>query len=384
MSATAERTDIRRVREATWGTTPATPALTYTRFTGESLSDSLTTETSQEIRSDRAPADLIVTDASAGGGIDFELSYGTYDDLFEDAFMGTWTTLTATLAITTLAAATDNVTTTGGGFTSIPIGASIYLDGGSLPGIERVYTVVDKADNNTLTVIPQPLAGTATDLIGEVLTNGTTTRSYSILKRFNDASPVARQLYTGMRVTGFNLDMSTGAIMSGTWNFLGRDAEWLSAEIAGSSDVPASTTDVMNAVDNITTITQDSVDVCSSGAVSNLAIEWDNGYREQKGLCRLGAVGVVAGILNITISGSLFFQNSVEAEKAKASQDFPFLIEMTDNAGNKYVWNFPRVKYATYEANATGLGSDVMGEMSMTPLLDPVSGKVVILSRIPA
>lgn len=383
MSATSERTDIRRVREATWGTTPSTPTMTYTRFTGESLSDSLTTETSQEIRSDRAPADLIVTDVSAGGGIDFEFSYGTYDDFLEDAFMGTWTPLAITTAITTLAAATDNVTATGNAFANVPIGAYITLEGGSPGTVDGQYLVTNKADDNTLTVIPQPAAGSATDLTGSYLVNGATTRSYSILKRFNDANTVARQLYTGMCVTGFSLDLSTGSIMTGTWNFMGRDANWISAEIPSTANVDASTTPVMNAVDNITSITLDGVNVCSSGAVSNLSLEWDNGYREQKGLCRLGAVGVVAGILSITISGSLYFEGSADAEKAKDSQDFPFTLGMTDNEGNQYFWNFPRVKFSSYEVNATGLGSDVMGEMSMTPLLDPVSGYVAILSRIP-
>jgi hypothetical protein len=384
MSATAEQTTLHRLRESIWGTVPAPyTGATTTRFTGEGLTDTLTTETSQEIRADRSPADLIVVDASAGGNIDFELSYSTYDDLFEDAFMGTWTSLDLTTAITTLAAATDNVTATGNAFSNIPIGASFRLEGGSPVGIDTVYTVVDKADDNTLTVIPQPLAGSATDLVGSILTNGTTKRSYSILKTFTDASPAAYQMYNGMRVTGFSLDMSTGSIMSGSFNFLGSEADWLSGNPVVSA-LSASTTPVMNAVDNITTITLDGTNVCSNGSVSNLAIEWDNSYREQKGLCRLGSVGVVPGVLSVSISASLYFQNDVEAKKAKASQDFPFVIGMTDQDGNMYVWNFPRCKYADYTANATGLGSDVMGEATITPLTDPVTGKVCLLSRIPA
>ena len=351
------------------------------------MSDSLTTETSQEIRSDRAPAHLIVTDMSAGGGIDFEFSYGSYDDFLEDAFMGTWTDIGQNIALGFLAQDDDNVTTAvADGFANIPVGASFFVSGGSDPALDRVYAVTAKSTNNqTMTVTPAPsVAGNAAAIAGEVLVNGVVTRSYSIMKRFNDADPVARQLYTGMRVTGFSLDMSTGAILSGSWNFLGRDANWIDAEIAGSTTLDAHTTPVMNAVDNIHVIQIDGEDVCSTGAVSNLNMEWDNGYREQKGLCRMGAVGVVAGILNISISGSLYFKNSKEAEKAKASRDFSLLIGMQDSLGNQYFWNFRRVKYTSYEANATGLGSDVMGEMTMTPLLDPVSGTVAILTRIPA
>lgn len=77
--------------EVTFGVTPTSGDSKTLRFTGESLQFGITTETSQEIRSDRQISDLIQTGAEASGDINFELSYGTYDDLIAAALGNLWT-----------------------------------------------------------------------------------------------------------------------------------------------------------------------------------------------------------------------------------------------------------------------------------------------------
>lgn len=393
MAATANRAEVLRVKESTWGVTPPNPAWISTRFTGESLNNSLTTEQSQEIRPDRTLADLSVVDASAGGSIDIEFSYGSFDDLIEAALMSTWTTVNITSAagdISVVAAADDNlVSSTPGKFANVIVGQSIAISGFSDPGNNGLFKVVAKDDDETLTIFPQPssaetASGSDVSLVGDVITNGILEQSFSIMRVFNDANPVARQLYRGMRVGSWTLDFSTGAMVTGAFNLLGRSAEWISAAPVGSTYVPASTTDVMNAVSNISDISLDGTPLCASGLVSNFTFELNNQHREQKGLCRLGAVGIVAGQLLVTISGSQYFVNDTEAKKFETSQAFSFSWSMMDNAGNQYVFHLPRNKYESFDVNATGLDSDVMAEMSAQALLDPVTGKVIIITRIPA
>lgn len=79
------------IPEQVFGVTPATGDSQELRMTGESLTFGITTETSQEIRADRQIADLIQTGAEASGDVNFELSYGTYDDLLAAALGGEWT-----------------------------------------------------------------------------------------------------------------------------------------------------------------------------------------------------------------------------------------------------------------------------------------------------
>lgn len=63
------------------------------RHTGESLKQDTTVVTSEEIRSDRQIADIIRTGVGASGGVDFELSYGTFDDYLQAVlFSAGWST----------------------------------------------------------------------------------------------------------------------------------------------------------------------------------------------------------------------------------------------------------------------------------------------------
>lgn len=74
--------ELRYINEAVFGVTPATPALKLLRLTGESLNAGLQTAISEEIRSDRNVQDLVQVGSDAGGSVEFELSHGSFDDLF--------------------------------------------------------------------------------------------------------------------------------------------------------------------------------------------------------------------------------------------------------------------------------------------------------------
>lgn len=88
----SNRTALRRIAEATLGTTPATPALTEVRYTGEGLNYSIETVQSKEIRDNRMLSDLIQTKSDAAGDINFELSAVAFDDFIEAAMAKSWAT----------------------------------------------------------------------------------------------------------------------------------------------------------------------------------------------------------------------------------------------------------------------------------------------------
>jgi len=90
--ANASQTRLAYVAETTYGTTPATPAFKEVRYTAEGLSPNIENVTSNEIRADRNVADLIQVGSSASGNVDFELSYGSFDDFLESLMYGSWTT----------------------------------------------------------------------------------------------------------------------------------------------------------------------------------------------------------------------------------------------------------------------------------------------------
>jgi hypothetical protein len=89
--ANASDTRLSIVPEAAWGTTPTTPAFQNIRFTSENLQAAKETVRSQEIRPDRNVTDEIMVGRSVSGNMDFELSYGTFDNLLESLFHSEWT-----------------------------------------------------------------------------------------------------------------------------------------------------------------------------------------------------------------------------------------------------------------------------------------------------
>lgn len=85
-----QKTQLLRIAEVTWGTTPATPNMTKGRFTDVSLEPAMGMIESKEIRSDRMTADVRGTTLNGEGEVGFEFCPGDFDDLLEAAMGGTW------------------------------------------------------------------------------------------------------------------------------------------------------------------------------------------------------------------------------------------------------------------------------------------------------
>ena len=88
--ADSSSTRLAYIPEATFGTTPTSPVFQILRYTGEQLRYQKNSIISDEIREDRNIADLIQVGRMVNGTFDFELSYGTFDDLLEGVFFNDW------------------------------------------------------------------------------------------------------------------------------------------------------------------------------------------------------------------------------------------------------------------------------------------------------
>jgi hypothetical protein len=90
--ASTSRTRVAYIAEAAYGTTPATPTFLEIRRTGGEMRTKKTTVVSDEISLDRNIRDEYQVAQDAEGQYDFELTYGTFDDLLAGALFGSWTT----------------------------------------------------------------------------------------------------------------------------------------------------------------------------------------------------------------------------------------------------------------------------------------------------
>lgn len=99
----ASGTRLAYVAEVTQGTTPASPAFSNVRFTGENLKIATDTAISQEIRADGNVPDLIRVGSGVSGGFNWELSYGTLDNFIAALLRTTWSSNVAKNSTATLA-----------------------------------------------------------------------------------------------------------------------------------------------------------------------------------------------------------------------------------------------------------------------------------------
>lgn len=90
--AVGSRRQLIYVAESTWGTTPTTPVCKVLRNTGgDGIQLNRDTLQSNEMRSDRAVADVKQGNKKPSFTVPFEFSASSYDDLLESALFGTWT-----------------------------------------------------------------------------------------------------------------------------------------------------------------------------------------------------------------------------------------------------------------------------------------------------
>ncbi len=386
--ASSNRTGLSRIKEVTWGATPANPALIPIRYTGESLDDGITTEKSKEIRSDRMVSDLVITDASISGDINVEFSFGSFDDWLESAMMSEW------VGVLAIAGAAGDISTTGTGltsgtagkFTGVEVGQWVRLAG--FAAANNGYYRVTAATGTTLTLEPSPPvnadtpAGAAAQVVSDgYVRNGVDEQSYTIQETFNDATVVTYRNFFGMRVKGFSFDFKTAALVSGKFSFIGKSAQYTEAAFSGATAAPGSTTDIMNCVTNMQSIRMNGAPLTTEGSFMSLTLELDNQHRGQKGLGVLGNVGVVASQLMVKVTASQYFETKAQADIFKASDDFSFSFVLVDNDGNGYIFTLPRCKYTQFKVNSSQLDSDVMAQTGFEALLDPATGCMIQIDR---
>lgn len=89
-TATGSQADQNFIAESTYGTTPATPTFINMRMSSSTLKLTKGNFQSPEIRADRQVAHSRNGILAVGGDTSIVMSYGTFDDLFEALFGGTW------------------------------------------------------------------------------------------------------------------------------------------------------------------------------------------------------------------------------------------------------------------------------------------------------
>lgn len=232
--AATNRTKIGKARETTYGVVPTSPVFKTLRVTGEpNLSGGPKTVVSNEIRSDRQTTDIILVALEGGGDLDAELSFGAFDDDFEEAVMGTWsakpTIIVATLDTEISDVNTTTLTVANPLGTPFVAGMLVLTTGFTTPANNNI---INRVASNTATTIVFPAASFTVE--GAAIPVGAAARVVGFMGASGD---IVATLAAGIGgLTSTLLDFTTLGLVIGEWAKVGGTAAGNKFATAGCND----------------------------------------------------------------------------------------------------------------------------------------------------
>lgn len=344
-SAGVETTDVQLsyIIESAWGVAPNSAAQAI-RITGESLAGQKQRTRPNEITGARRVSPAVTQQESAGGGLNFNLSYGTFDDLFAGVFGADWTAALSIVGIaadiSTVAAGNKLTSTLASKFTNIAVGQWIELRGFSASaGVNNgFYRVAAKTSNQDITlagktVINETPAGTAALVRGSMLRNGDLVKSFFFQKRL--ASNLFLR-YPGVMFSGMTLQGGVGQFFTGTLQSAAKE-ELNQTAAAGSGSINAAPTGGF--FDSVASFGGVQIDDTALAAVVNsVSLELSReGAGMDYGMGSAAAQGARWGQVQAGGSIELFFRDFTEYARFKSEARGRVAWRMRDQGGNHYI-----------------------------------------------
>jgi hypothetical protein len=193
--------------------------------------------------------------------------------------------------------------------------------------------------------------------------------------------------YTGMTPSKFTLGMSSGALSSLKFDFMGKAATESNTTLLPGTPVAAPTYNIHAGVGGATSATWMDGAPVSGTHVKSVTLNFDNSLRAQEAIGTLGAVGIGSGTINCTADIQVYFANKDLLTKYRNNTNTSLIFSTTDEAGNGYIVTIPVANITTVKSNAPGKDSDQMVDVTLTALSDDgnaVAGlrKVLFIDRI--
>lgn len=381
----------RYILESVWGTTPSSPAFSTGRFTSNTLNTTKDGLKSAEMRSDRQVQDLSHGAWQTGGDLGFDMSYGSFDALFEACLGGTWAVKATKTATTISAVASDNsYNDSGNGFVTagFSVGDKVNvtgftgnvannITGGTITSVAAGKIIIGGTDGD---VIVDDAAGESVTIATAdyKLVGGTTRRSFTFERYYSDIASGGKPYhrFPGIEFTGLSMEMNANAIVTGTLSTMGKNMVLDTAAIASSTYAAASTTSVMNAFSG--TVKEGGT---VSGVITSINFSVDNGHERRLVIGSRYSLQPNIGEFNVEGEVSLWFEDSAMLEKFLIDDTESSLdCSMLDGAGNMFRVIFPRVKYTGGQADVSGFGP-ITVPMKFQALRDTVFGSALVFVR---
>lgn len=362
--ATGALTSHYYVEEVTCGVTPTSPAWKPLRFTSGNMQLTKDSLQSSELDGSREVADTRLGSNQTAGDISVELSVTSYDDIFEAALGGAWSTGATGSATITVDAGAKTFTRGSGDFTSdgFVVGDLVRFDDFVLGDNNKANIITDVS---ALVITCAQAEGLVAESLSTTVTGadklsvGTDRRSFSILTIFADADSGSGEnhITTGVEIAGYSFDISVNALATGSFSTIGRAYSPDVALPAGSTFVSVDKTEPYASVDG--RILEAGVEI---GYVTSNTLTLDNAASAQFEIGSNDTSFIEVGRANSTLALATFFVDSTLLEKF-VSETETSIVTILQGVSGALSFTYPRVVYTTG-------APDVAGEGSITQALD--------------
>jgi hypothetical protein len=326
--------------------------------------------------------DLVVVGAQASGGLNFELSYNEFDTLLAATLQGSWLTAGAggeqTITATFASPANTITASTGTPFANVSAGQWIKISGAVNAANNGYVRVLTKTSATVLVLDKTLVAETSTASVkvsASRLVNGATQRSYSIEKRF---------VYRGMTASRMALNFQSGSLVTGSFEFMGKDSERKTASFLPGTPAASQTGTIMNAVSGVGAILENGTPLSNTTFISSLSLNVDNTLRAQNAVGVLGAAGIGSGSLKVTGSMEVYFADGTLYDKLANNTDSSLVwtvFDKADGSGGGYAFNLPKIKFTEGRVQAGAINQDVMATMGFEAILSPAANAQILVDR---
>lgn len=219
---------------------------------------------------------------------------------------------------------------------------------------------------------------------GDYIRNGTeliTAHQFAIERRYSDHSPITRELFLGMAVQQMQLSLTSQAIATGQFTFLGFNSEtsvdspaYAELYVGGvPTDIDAEDFEVYNTSTNVGRIALGADDITSG--TNNLVLEatltFNNNLRERPAVGVFGASSIGLGQLNVSGNLNTYFDDKtiLDLILSNADTEYNTLVQNTD--GRSMLFDLPRVKLTSGAPEVAGGNQDVVLNPDIQALRDP-------------
>lgn len=211
---------------------------------------------------------------------------------------------------------------------------------------------------------------------GEI-TNGTTTRFFTIEKEFTDLA-AAFAVYRGMVASSMTMTLEAENISTGSFSFIGKKEEDTDVSIGTVAALELSTNPVVSAIEDTNAILEGGTDF----GATQIAFTIENNLRPRPQIGELGAISIGSGIVGVTGTLQGYYEDKGVIKKYLNFTTSSLMFLATDAGGNVYIIDFPKVKYSDGERTAGGQNSDIIAALEFTAVRCPSEDVTIRIAKL--